>query len=136
MYLFGQETGYVLIECEKCGRVLKFDKQYFVTVSEENCISTIPLQCKCGNKSENPIVKKPPDIKPPSRPTPVSTEIHCPKCGSTQITANKKGFGLGKAAAGGILLGPVGLMGGLLGSNKVILTCLKCGHQFKPGQGK
>lgn len=58
--------------------------------------------------------------------------VCCPRCGSTQLTANKKGFGLGKAAAGGLLLGPVGLLGGFLGSNKVIITCLKCGHQWKP----
>lgn len=66
----------------------------------------------------------------------MSDEIKCPKCGSTQLTANKKGFGLGKAAAGGLLLGPLGLAGGLLGSNKVMITCLKCGYKFKPGQGK
>lgn len=58
--------------------------------------------------------------------------VCCPRCGSTQLTANKKGFGLGRAAAGGLLLGPVGLLGGFLGSNKVIITCLKCGHQWKP----
>jgi tellurium resistance protein TerD len=32
----------------------------------------------------------------------------CPRCNSTQVTAGKKGFGLGKAAIGGILLGTVG----------------------------
>ena len=31
-------------------------------------------------------------------------EVCCPHCGSTQIVANKKGFGLGKAVAGGLLL--------------------------------
>lgn len=59
-----------------------------------------------------------------------NNEVCCPHCGSTQIVANKKGFGLGKAAAGGLLLGPVGLLGGMLGSNKVIITCLKCGHKW------
>lgn len=62
--------------------------------------------------------------------------IHCPKCGSTQITANKKGFGLGKAAVGGLLLGPVGLLGGLIGGSKINITCLKCGNVFKAGEGK
>lgn len=62
----------------------------------------------------------------------VEDSVCCPRCGSTQLTANKKGFGLGKAAAGGLLLGPVGLLGGFFGSNKVIITCLKCGHQWKP----
>jgi RNA polymerase subunit RPABC4/transcription elongation factor Spt4 len=40
--------------------------------------------------------------------------IKCPKCGSTQLTANTKGFGVGKAAVGGLLLGPVGLLGGFI----------------------
>lgn len=60
--------------------------------------------------------------------------LKCPKCGSTQITAGNKGFGLGKAAIGGILLGPVGLLGGVLGSKKVLVTCLKCGKQWKAGK--
>jgi len=58
-------------------------------------------------------------------------EIKCPKCGSTQITAGNKGFGLGKSAAGLVLLGPVGLLGGLVGSKKIKITCLKCWYSWK-----
>lgn len=58
----------------------------------------------------------------------------CPKCGSTSLSANKKGFGLGKAAAGALIAGPIGLIGGTLGSNKIEVTCLNCGHKFKPGK--
>jgi len=58
-------------------------------------------------------------------------ELKCPKCGSTNLTANTKGFGLGKAAVGGVLLGPVGLLGGLVGSKKAVFICLKCGNQFQ-----
>lgn len=58
--------------------------------------------------------------------------VYCPMCGSTQLTTNKKGYGLGKGVAGGLLLGPVGLLGGFIGSKKVVITCLKCGHQWKP----
>lgn len=60
--------------------------------------------------------------------------IKCPRCGSTQLNANKKGFGLGKAAGGGILTGGVGLLAGFIGSGKVKITCLKCGHSWKAGK--
>ena len=61
-------------------------------------------------------------------------DIKCPKCSSTQITSNKKGFSGGKAIGGAILTGGVGLLFGLHGSNDVKITCLACGHQFKPGE--
>lgn len=63
-------------------------------------------------------------------------KVRCPKCNSDQITANKKGFGVGKAIGGALLTGGVGLLAGTIGSGKIIITCLNCGHRFKPGQGK
>lgn len=57
---------------------------------------------------------------------------YCPKCLSTSLSANKKGFGLGKAVVGGALLGPVGLLGGAIGKNKMEVYCMKCGHKFRP----
>lgn len=67
-----------------------------------------------------------------AQPAP-DAEIRCPKCGSNQITAQKKGYGLGNAAIGGVLLGPVGLLGGFVGSKKILITCLRCGHSWTPG---
>lgn len=66
----------------------------------------------------------------------MSDEIKCPKCGSSQITANKKGFSAGKAAAGVVLTGGIGLAAGAIGRNKIFITCLNCGHKFKPGEGR
>jgi hypothetical protein len=65
--------------------------------------------------------------------------IQCPKCHSSQITANKKGFSVGNAAKGvaaGLVGVPGGVLWGLKGKDKIIITCLNCGHQFKPGEGK
>lgn len=58
---------------------------------------------------------------------------NCPKCGSSNIHTDKKGFSVKKSLAGGLLFGNVGLLGGFVGSNKIRLTCLDCGYQFKPG---
>lgn len=71
-------------------------------------------------------------------------KICCPKCGSTQIDAQSRGFNALKATGaglvGGLFFGPVGLIaGGALGGtadqNQIVLTCLECGHRFRPGQG-
>jgi serine/threonine protein kinase len=61
--------------------------------------------------------------------------IKCPQCDSTQFSTDTQGFTIGKAAVGAVLIGPVGILGGMIGSGKINITCLKCGHVFKPGQG-
>lgn len=61
-------------------------------------------------------------------------KLYCPKCGSSQLVANKKGFGAGKALAGAVITGGVGLLAGFIGSGKVKITCLKCGSKWKPGE--
>ena len=60
-------------------------------------------------------------------------KLYCPHCGSSQLVANKKGFGAGKALTGAILTGGVGLLAGFIGSGNVKVTCLKCGKQWAPG---
>jgi DNA-directed RNA polymerase subunit M/transcription elongation factor TFIIS len=63
-----------------------------------------------------------------------SSQIKCPKCGSNQISANKKGFQLTRAAGAAYLFGPLGVFAGLIGSNTVVVTCLRCGNQWEPGK--
>jgi ribosomal protein S27E len=80
-----------------------------------------------GKKPIQPIQKNTQNIS--NQPTTNTNDIKCPMCGSTQLTANKKGFSVGQAVAGGII-------GGAIGMNKVKITCLKCGNTFNPGQGQ
>lgn len=54
-------------------------------------------------------------------------KVYCPNCLSTQITAQKKGFSVGQAIT-------FGMLAGMVGSNKIEITCLNCGNKFKPGK--
>ena len=47
------------------------------------------------------------------------------------VDHTKKGFSVGKAAAGAILFGPLGLAGGALGKKKVCYCCGKCGFEHE-----
>ena len=71
-----------------------------------------------------------------ARPASVSSDgmLHCPNCGGTQLSAGNKGFCAGKALAGGILVGGLGLLAGFWGSKKIEISCLHCGHQWQAGQ--
>lgn len=64
-----------------------------------------------------------------STPTP-----KCPKCGSTSISTQKQGFGVGKAAAGVAVAGPAGALAGGINANKVYNVCQNCGHKWEPGK--
>ena len=59
----------------------------------------------------------------------------CPICGEQalwkKVDEQAKGFSVGKAALGGILFGPIGLLGGALGKKKEYYACGKCGFQHE-----
>lgn len=59
----------------------------------------------------------------------------CPMCGEILmwklVDTDKKGFSVGKAAVGAVLLGPIGLVGGALGKKKEYYCCGKCGFQHE-----
>lgn len=61
--------------------------------------------------------------------------LFCPICKERtkwiQIDSGSKGFSVGKAAIGGLLLGPVGLLGGALGKKKTCWYCGNCGFQHE-----
>ena len=64
----------------------------------------------------------------------MSVPDRCPVCGSSKwifVDKQRKGFSVGKAAIGGFLLGPVGLLGGALGHKKVYYVCGDCGFQHE-----
>lgn len=60
----------------------------------------------------------------------------CPMCGEMDqwrlVDSSNKGYSVGKAAVGAVLLGPIGLVGGALGKKKKHYWCGKCGfnHEY------
>jgi hypothetical protein len=101
-----------LITCEECGK----------SISDR--ASSCP---HCGMPlSANPVTPA-----PDASPTPVMTTdspskfvvagnpVTCPKCGSWQVHAEKRGWNA---------------LSGDFGSSRIFITCLKCGHRFRPGQ--
>jgi|TARA_B100001964_G_scaffold15780_1_gene16302 hypothetical protein len=60
--------------------------------------------------------------------------LRCRECGSKQLTSNKQGYGWKKGVAVGVCTVGVGFFAGFINSNKVWLTCLQCGHRWKPGK--
>ena len=56
----------------------------------------------------------------------------CPKCRSTQLLQKPRGFSWGLAILGFFLIPVFGLLLGFCGRKKVRMTCLSCGHNWKP----
>ena len=122
MKFFSENGEYINADCEFCGKTIKIKRQYAVP-SGSGFIINPPtgIKCPCGQ------VHHKIDAGGGAAP------IRCPKCQSTQLTAGNQGFGLGKAVAGTVLLGPLGALGGFWGSRTVKITCLACGHKWEPG---
>lgn len=123
MIILNEAFGSVSIKCEEC------NKKHYIYI--KNNLKKIdigyefhtPFKCNCGKVYT--IIKY--------SYLDNDGQVICPKCSSTQITANKKGFGLGKALTGGAIFGEVGLLGGFIKSNKIKITCLKCGYEWDVG---
>lgn len=99
-----------LISCPECGKE----------------ISDKAVACPhCGNPM-NPQVQQ----------TQQEEYLCCPKCGSRELHAEHKGFSGGKALAGVVLTGGIGLLAGTIGSRDTQITCLKCGKKFEAGEAK
>ncbi|SLL37100.1 General stress protein 16U [Mycobacteroides abscessus subsp. abscessus] len=63
-----------------------------------------------------------------------SEHLQCNRCHSTNVRTGEKGFGIGKAAIGGLILGPVGLLGGFIGKGQLKISCNSCGYSWSPSQ--
>lgn len=63
-------------------------------------------------------------------------KIKCPACGAIDfeaVASSKKSLSLGKAVAGGLILGPIGAAGGaIMGKKgKTTFACRQCGNTWQ-----
>ena len=96
------------------------------------------IKCsECGGDVSEKAVSCPHCGNPINPQTPQQEEyLCCPKCGSRDLHAEHKGFSGGKALAGAIVTGGIGLLAGTIGSSDTQITCLKCSHKFKAGEAR
>jgi ribosomal protein S27E len=129
--------------CPACMKKLKDGFGLFRTIEEIRAKASSKLEAKKEAARELLGIDRPPPAADPPATTvapdvgaPVvsvnPTQPQCPKCLSYQTTYSKQGFSAGKAAAG-LLLAPGGVLWGFHGKNRIIITCMKCGHQWKVG---
>jgi uncharacterized membrane protein YvbJ len=102
--------------CQQCGKEMNEDAVFCT---------------HCGTKTQNHIEIK---VNPGSQISKSEKLLKCPKCRSTHLADGKKGFSAGKAVAGAVLTGGIGVLAGTIGSNNTVITCLSCAHKFKPGE--
>jgi DNA-directed RNA polymerase subunit RPC12/RpoP len=77
------------------------------------------------------IVSPSADICPHCGEREPGAKVQCRYCGSGRVTvSNAQVLSYGKAAVATMLLGPVGLLAGLLPANHTFCRCLDCGKSF------
>ena len=91
---------------------------------------------ECGKQISDQAISCPNCGNPINQQTQQEEYICCPKCLSRELHAEHKGFSGGKALAGALITGGIGLLAGTIGSNDTQITCLKCGNKFKAGEAR
>jgi hypothetical protein len=60
-----------------------------------------------------------------------SNSKHCPKCNSSNLYEDQKGYSVAKGITGAVLTGgAVGLVAGMIGSKKLVNVCGGCGNKW------
>ena len=88
---------------------------------------------ECDKEISDKAISCPHCGNPMNQPVQDEEYLCCPKCHSRELHTEQKGFSGGKALAGAVVAGGIGLLAGTIGSKDVQITCLKCGNRFKAG---
>lgn len=117
-------------ECPHCGQHYEIDDQYEGQAVEcSKCNREFVVERR---NTTSDMLKSAPAFGF-SVPTEENIKVQCPYCNSDQLVSKTKGFSIGKAAIGAFLIGPVGLLGGAIGSKKIRVACMHCGREWNIG---
>lgn len=94
-----------------------------VTVENENQNQNYPINTNQQNMNYN-------NQNYNNQVQQTDNRLTCPQCKSSRVSGGKKGFGIGKAAIGTLLLGPIGLLGGFIGNKNLEFTCQDCNYKW------
>ena len=129
---FCKRCGWLREFIERTGRLCKDPTQAAIQNAHAVARSEAPsglARCRVCGKDVSPSAQTCPHCGEHSPA--ITNPKRCPKCCSTCITVSTASrFGLGKAAAGVAILGPLGLLAGLLPTTSTCFKCLDCGAEF------
>src|ERR1019366_2699786 len=103
------------IFCAKCGVALDPTVRFCPACGQE--VQPVPTRPVLPVPQPLP---PPPVIQVPSGVGSSERGVVCPRCGSDQVHAEKRGWRWTT---------------GFIGSGKILITCLRCGNRFEPGSG-
>lgn len=122
--------GGVKLSCHFCGGSTTVPKSDFYSATSNCCTPKCEIKCPSCRRTHRrgvPIyTASMQEVRAPEEEKP----ILCPHCGSGDFDIVKEGFAAGKAAVGGFLLGPLGVLAGASGSNNIQRICRRCGTRF------
>lgn len=110
--IFESGIAMALIACEECGKSIS-DR----AASCPHCGLPAAAARTVDRSDAIPTPAKTTDS--PNKFVLADNPVTCPKCGSWQVHAEKRGWNIWT---------------GLLMSSRIYITCLSCGHRFRPGE--
>lgn len=122
--------GGVKLSCHFCGGSTTVPKGNFLSATTTCCSPKCDIECPSCRRTHRrgvPIyTTSMQEVRAPEEEKP----ILCPHCGSDDFDLIKEGFSTGKAAVGGFIFGPLGILAGTSRSNNIHRICRRCGTRF------
>lgn len=122
--------GGVKLCCHFCGSSTIVPKTDFYSAATSCCTPKREIKCPSCCRTHRCSVPIYTASMQEVRTQEPEKPILCPHCGSGEFDIVKEGFDAGKAAIGGVLLGPIGLLAGASDSNNIQRICRRCGTRF------